>query len=99
MPKGAKYGGRKKGTPNKATTLTKQAIANLLGDYHESGLMEKDFRELDGKDRLEIATKMAKFVLPQMQSSSIDVSVNDDKKTLSDELTELAKDPDENEKA
>ena len=40
MPKGAKYGGRKKGTPNKTTALLKDAIltaAAVAG--HENGMV------------------------------------------------------------
>ena len=33
MPKGAKYGGRTKGTPNKQTLAVKERIAALGGDY------------------------------------------------------------------
>jgi len=50
-----KTGGRQKGTQNKTTTVTKQVIASLLSDYNESGLMAKDFKELEPKDRLIMA--------------------------------------------
>lgn len=91
--KGMKTGGRQKGSQNKTTTLSKQIINNLLANYSDSGLMGKDFINLEPKDRLTIAEKLMQYVMPKMQSTSVDLSVNDDKKTLEATLSDLAKDP------
>ena len=47
-----KTGGRQKGTPNKATAMTKGVISTLLADYSDSGMMRDDFLALDPKDRM-----------------------------------------------
>ena len=86
----AKTGGRQKGTPNKATSLTKATISQLLSEYHESGLMFKDFKALESKDRLMIVEKLMQYTMPKMQSTSVDLSVEEGKKTIADTLTELA---------
>ena len=92
-----KTGGRQKGTPNKTTTITKQVIANLLSSYHQSGLMEKDFISLDPKDRLVIAERLMQYNLPKMQATSIDMTVDEKKKTIEETLSELSKEPDDTE--
>lgn len=75
--KGVRYGGRQKGTPNKATASIREAVDNVLGDYMNSGLMLKDFEGLNSqKERLEIAIKLMQFVAPKMKS--VDVAVSSD---------------------
>lgn len=93
--KGKKTGGRQKGTPNKTTQMNKRIISNLLADYSDSGLMAKDFLRLEPKDRMSIAEKLMQYVMPKMQSSSVDVSMSDEKKTLEDTLASLSQDPKE----
>lgn len=88
--KGKKTGGRVKGTPNKATVMNKQLINNLLADYSDSGLMSKDFMSLEAKDRMTIAEKLMQYVMPKMQSTSVDLAVTDEKKTLESTLNELS---------
>lgn len=91
--KGKKTGGRTKGTPNKTTVMNKRIINSLLADYSDSGLMSKDFMELEPKDRLGIAEKLMQYVMPKMQSTNVDLSVNDEKKTLEDTLADLSQPP------
>lgn len=79
-----------KGTPNKATVMNKQLINNLLADYSDSGLMSKDFMSLEAKDRMTIAEKLMQYVMPKMQSTSVDLAVTDEKKTLESTLNELS---------
>lgn len=76
--KGVRYGGRQKGTPNKATASIREAVDNVLGGYMNSGLMLDDFKVLDSKERLEIAIKLMQFVAPKMKS--VDVAVSSDQK-------------------
>lgn len=90
MALGRKTGGRKKGTPNKSTTLGKEVIVSLLADYSNSGLMTSDFMALDPKDRLSIAEKLMQYTMPKMQATAIDLSTGDHEKTIEDRLAELA---------
>ena len=94
MATGRKTGGRQKGVPNKATVLGKDAIVGLLADYSNSGLMSSDFSALDPKDRLAIAEKLMQYVMPKMQSTALDISSGERKKTIEDTLAELAGDED-----
>jgi len=87
--KGKKTGGRQPGSVNKVTSNTKQLISELLSDYSGSGLMTKDFKSLDAKDRMIIAEKLMQYVLPKMQSVGIDLD-NNKNKTIEDKLIELS---------
>lgn len=90
MAIGKKTGGRKKGTPNKSTTLGKEVIVTLLSDYSNSGLMTSDFMALDPKDRLVIAERLLQYTMPKMQATAIDLNSGDKDKTIEDRLAELA---------
>ena len=91
--KGKKTGGRKKGTPNKATSISKQVIADLLTEYHQSGKMTEDFDKLEPRDRLQVAEKLIQYVMPKMQSSSVDITENSTTTTIENNLKELSKIP------
>jgi hypothetical protein len=90
MALGKKTGGRKAGTPNKTTAITKEAISKIIDEYNSSGMMQSDLMGLDPRDRLDIAVKLMSYVLPKVQSVALDVSGNISTKTIEDELTELA---------
>lgn len=92
MAIGKKTGGRKKGTPNKSTTLGKEVIVSLLADYSASGLMTSDFMALDPKDRLVIAERLMQYTMPKMQATAIDIAPADREKTIEERLAELAGD-------
>lgn len=85
-----KTGGRQKGALNKVTSITKEIISNLLGDYHESGLMSADFMALEPKDRIQCAEKMFQYILPRMQATSVDFSSKDTKITIEQQLRQLS---------
>jgi hypothetical protein len=90
MAIGKKTGGRKKGTPNKATMLGKEVIVSLLSDYSNSGLMASDFMALEPKDRLVIAERLMQYTMPKMQATAIDLNTGEKEKTIEDRLAELA---------
>lgn len=89
-PKGSpKSGGRKKGTPNVTTGITKAIIADLLQAYHQTNMMTSDFMALEPRDRLLIAEKLCQYIMPKMQSVSAEV--NDQRSvTIEDRLRELS---------
>lgn len=87
--RGKKTGGRQKGTTNKVTMMGKQVIAELLSNYNSSGLMERDFMHLDGKDRIAIAEKLMQYVMPKMQSVQGDIETHV-KPSVADKLRQLS---------
>ena len=89
-----KTGGRQKGTQNKVTTVTKEIISDMLGDYQESGLMTADFLALEPKDRIQCAEKMMQYILPKMQSTSVDFNNKATKITIEQKLRELSEEND-----
>ena len=73
---------------NKTTKFATDTIMALLSEYSESGLMLKDFKELEPRDRIFIAEKMMPYLIPK--KSSVDASVTTGKdKTIEDTLKEL----------
>lgn len=89
-----KTGGRQKGTQNKVTTVTKEILSDMLGDYQESGLMTADFLALEPKDRIQCAEKMMQYILPKMQSTSMDFNNKATKITIEQKLRELSEEND-----
>ena len=87
-------GGRQKGTQNKVTTVTKEILSDMLGDYQESGLMTADFLALEPKDRIQCAEKMMQYILPKMQSTSVDFNNKATKITIEQKLRELSEEND-----
>lgn len=82
-----KNGGRKKGTPNKATAITREVINDIA-----AGMVDKireDLLKLSPRDRVNAFLKLCEFNLPKPQSVSLDMSV-ESKKTIEDRLAELA---------
>ena len=88
-----KTGGRQKGTQNKVTTVTKEILSDMLGDYQKSGLMTADFLALEPKDRIQCAEKMMQYILPKMQSTSVDFN-KATKITIEQKLRELSEEND-----
>lgn len=93
MAKGKKTGGRKKGTPNKATAFSKEVINDILTDYRESGALGKDISQLEPKERLDVMIKLMGFVTPKPQSISMDIT-SSNSITIEDTLAELAEEND-----
>ena len=58
-----RMGGRKKGTPNKATADLRTSINNLIADNWEQ--VQKDLNALEPKDRLMFIEKILRYVVPQ----------------------------------
>ena len=89
-----KTGGRQKGTPNKATSMTKEFLNNFLSDYAASGLMQSDFAQLEPRDRLTLAEKFVQYIMPKMQSVAV-AGEGEKPVTIEARLQELAKIPGE----
>ena len=88
--KGKKTGGRQKGTPNEVTTMSKAAIAEVLSDYNESGLLQSDFMLLKPLERITIAEKLMQYVMPKIQSVAVDLGGGDENRTIEDKLISLS---------
>lgn len=92
--KGKKTGGRQKGTPNKTTAFSKSVIQNILTDYTNSTLFEKDLKDIEPKDRLDIMVKLMAFTTPKPQS--VDMSITSNRpKTIEETLMELSEENEE----
>lgn len=65
---GKKYGGRKKGTPNKLTKELRSLLKNIV--YNELENIEKSLDELEPKQRIELVINMMPYVFPRIESAS-----------------------------
>lgn len=65
---GKKYGGRKKGTPNKLTKELRSILKEVI--YHELENIEGRLDQLDPKQRIELVVKLMPYIFPKMESAS-----------------------------
>ena len=88
-----KTGGRKKGTPNKATLFGTQTIMDLLDDYQQSGLMTEDFKALKPNERMTLMKDLAGYIIPKKKALEADVNLKtEEQQSLIDQLSQLAQD-------
>lgn len=71
---GRKFGGRKKGTPNKVTGTVREWLEKLI-DKNRSQI-ERDLKVLEPKERLQILEKFMQYTIPKMQSIQTKVDLN-----------------------
>lgn len=69
---GKKFGGRKKGTPNKDTKKLRQKVDILLSEKWEQ--LENDLKELKPKDRIEVYIKLLEYALPKLNRTELNSS-------------------------
>lgn len=75
--------GRPKGIPNKATTEMRKWLKSFLDNNQHQ--IERDFKDLEPHQRLQMFERLLQYTLPKMQSVQADIDLN----TLSDEHLDL----------
>ncbi len=86
-----RLGGRQKGTPNKVTASIKDWLSELIDNNRKQ--VERDIKQLEPKERLQVLEKLMQYVIPKQQA----VSAKVDFEKLTDEqldtlVSELTKD-------
>lgn len=66
-----KYGGRKKGTPNKVTAEMRPLLRDLLTENYEK--LQTEMATLEGREFVAAYTQLLKYVVPALQAVSMDV--------------------------
>ncbi|MDF0706609.1 hypothetical protein [Flagellimonas okinawensis] len=61
---GKKFGGRRKGTPNKKTEALRARVENLIDDNWDK--IQNDLKELSGKERVDTIVKLLEYSLPKL---------------------------------
>lgn len=88
MEKRPKYGGRKKGSANKITSISREAISELTNTMMPTVL--ENLKSLSAKDYVSVWIELNKFIIPKPQS--IDMNVNAPQaQPLIDRLLQLSK--------
>ena len=90
MARGYKTGGRKTGTPNKTTGITKEMVNQVLAAYHDDGRLTKDFDELTPKERLDVYIKLIGYILPKPQAVQVDLNHSSSNPSIVERLRQLA---------
>ena len=65
---GNKYGGRKKGTPNRITKELRSLLKDVM--YDEIGALQERLDALNPKERVELIIKLIPYSLPKVTSIS-----------------------------
>ena len=94
-----RLGGRQKGTPNKVTASVKDWLSGLIDKNRKQ--IEKDIKQLEPKERLQVLEKLMQYVIPKQQAVSADVNIerlsDEQLDGLIEELTRGVSDGDTNE--
>ena len=83
-----KTGGRKKGTPNKVTAITKDVLAEIADGLR--GQLADDLADLDPKDRVAAFIKLVEYVVPKPQRLDVEMNATVVQSSIEDALKELA---------
>lgn len=86
---GKKTGGRQKGTPNKTTGTLRSAISKIVSDYYNSETLMEDINRLKPKERVDMMEKLAAYVVPKLQSVSVDAEVSGKSNAVSERLKSM----------
>ena len=65
---GKKFGGRRKGTPNRLTSEVRSALKRVLHDEIEE--LPVLLKNLDAKNRVDVLVKLLPFVAPKVKEVS-----------------------------
>ena len=84
-----KTGGRVAGTPNKITGTVKEWIASIIDGNRKQ--FEKDLTELEAGERVRVISNLLPFVVPKLQSASVEELLEAEYKKL-EELLDTAPD-------
>jgi hypothetical protein len=77
------YGkGRPKGSGNKSSALIKKVLNETLEDYFANGKFISDLNELDAKERIDAISKITPYILPKLQSTTLDTGENTEELTI-----------------
>lgn len=80
---GKKYGGRKKGTPNKATKDIRDVYSKLLKDNQNQ--LQTLFDEVAKKNpqkALELILKVSEFVIPKLKATEVTLQSEEQRQPL-----------------
>ena len=66
--------GRPKGSKNKNTTAIRERFQELIEDNYEQ--LEKDLKSLKANDRVKAIIELAKFILPTLKATEVDLSTS-----------------------
>lgn len=69
---GKKFGGRKKGTPNKTTEEIRENFQLLVSNNLEQ--LEEDLNELEPEKRVKMIIELSKFVIPTLKATDLKTS-------------------------
>lgn len=84
-----RFGGKKKGTPNKKTKFVRDSITAIIERYFDDEQFQRDLQQMCAKDRALVMERFTAYVIPKLQATSVDM-VNERKETIEDRLIALS---------
>ena len=63
-----RFGGRKKGTPNKVTATVRNWLADMIQKNQEQ--LEEDFKSLQPLERLAMLEKLLPYIMPKVKDAT-----------------------------
>lgn len=69
-----RLGGRAKGTPNRLTSSAKEWLTALIDKNRRQ--VERDLKQLEPKERLQILEKLMQYVIPKQQAVNATIDVD-----------------------
>lgn len=84
-----KYGGRKKGTPNKDTKELRERVSDLIDNNFDS--IQADLDQLEPKERLDFLIKLLEYGLPKLQRVENEMFFNQSVPVNLDKYEEIRK--------
>ncbi|TDN99991.1 hypothetical protein [Sunxiuqinia elliptica] len=73
-----KTGGRKAGTPNKATAEIKSRISDILAEHFTPEKVAKNLEAMEPKERLLFLTKLLDYSVPKLKQTDLKADLKSD---------------------
>ena len=70
--KTVKYGGRRKGTPNRLTKEVRAVLKDLV--FEEISHVKSHLKKLDSRDRIELLIKLLPYVYPKINNANYNLN-------------------------
>lgn len=80
---------RKPGTPNNITRNVREILSKVMDEYFTTEAFVTDLAKLEPKDRVSAMEKFASYVVPKLQTTTLDVTMQS-QQTIEDKLKQLA---------
>ncbi|MBQ0063720.1 MAG: hypothetical protein KBS94_06820 [Prevotella sp.] len=72
-----KYGGRKKGTPNKTALEVRRFIQSFIEDYFDGDKFVRDVEALEPRERIGFVSRLLRYVIAEKREVEAQISMGE----------------------